>query len=84
VVDYKIHTHATYAVCDAADAFQAAPAYTRKLASDKAKQAEQVGRCALVAMPETVALWQADCDPASKGAICGSAALQVIVIRRSH
>jgi hypothetical protein len=49
-VDYKIHTHATYAVCDAADAFQAAPAYTRKLASDKAKQAEQVGRCALLAV----------------------------------
>ena len=46
-MDYKIHTHATYAVCDAADAFQAAPAYTRKLASDKGKQAEQVGRCGL-------------------------------------
>jgi hypothetical protein len=46
-VDYKIHTHATYAVCDAADEFQAAPAYTRKLASDKAKQTEQVGRYGL-------------------------------------
>lgn len=46
-MDYKIHTHATYAVCDAVDAFQAAPAYTQKLASDKKKQAEQVGRCVL-------------------------------------
>lgn len=44
VVDYKVHTHATYAVCDAADAFQAAPAYTRELAAAKKKQAEQVGR----------------------------------------
>jgi hypothetical protein len=59
-VDYKIHTHATYAVCDAADAFQAAPAYTRKLASDKAKQAEQVGRCGLGAGLRTGPLHQVD------------------------
>lgn len=45
-MDYKIHTHATYAVCDAADAFEAAPAYTRKLASDTAAQLQQVDRCA--------------------------------------
>lgn len=61
-MDYKIHTHATYAVCDAADAFQAAPAYTRKLASDKAKQAEQVGRCGLGAVLRTGPLYQADCN----------------------
>jgi len=50
VVDYKIHTHATYAVCDAADAFQAAPAYTKKLAANKDAQLWSVNRFFLDAL----------------------------------
>ena len=43
-MDYKIHTHATYATCDAADAFEAAPAYTEKLAANKQAQLKSVNR----------------------------------------
>ena len=34
-MDYKIHTHATYATCDAVDAFEAAPAYRVHMTADK-------------------------------------------------
>ena len=42
-MDYKIHTHATYATCDAADAFAAAPTYTDHFTADKDAQYEAVG-----------------------------------------
>jgi len=38
VVDYKIHTHASYATCDAADSFVVAPAYNDGLGANKDKQ----------------------------------------------
>ncbi len=43
-MDYKIHTHATYAVCDAADAFDAAPVYTAATTADKEKQLRAVDK----------------------------------------
>ena len=44
-MDYKIHTHATYGVCDTADHFSAAPAYNEKLEANKDRQ---FYRCTLV------------------------------------
>ena len=38
VVDYKIHTHATYATCEVEDSFLVAPAYDDGLGANKDKQ----------------------------------------------
>lgn len=38
VVDFKIHTHASYATCDEVDNFLVSPAYTPSLTADKDKQ----------------------------------------------
>lgn len=43
VVDFKIHTHASYAACNKVDSFLVSPAYTKRLAADKDKQFNGVG-----------------------------------------
>jgi hypothetical protein len=39
VVEYRIHTHASYATCETADRLRIAGTYTPKLSADKEAQA---------------------------------------------
>jgi len=41
-VEYRIHTHASYATCETEDRLRIAGSYTPKLAADKDAQAELV------------------------------------------